>query len=395
VYLYIHIPFCQSKCIYCDFTVVLNKHAPTAGGHLAFKQALFEELDQRCAQLQENTIINGVYVGGGTPSLLVAEFYKTLFSRLGKYATIADDAEMTLEANPNAVVDAPDQYRKAGFNRVSIGVQSLNDIELKTLSRNHSAEEAMACVQAFADGGFTNISLDLMHGFPHQTEQSWQTTLDMALNLSSVKHLSFYGLQVEAATPMARLVHTPAYTMPTEDTCADLLAIADEAIEKAGWQRYEISNACQPGFHSRHNANYWQPWNETSGQYLALGPGSHGYLSSPGAHGYIQTDEGFVRYENAKDLATWQAQPVDSSVTEIEPDHHRLENAFIFGLRTIWGVPLGQLQQQFGEAAVNALVAPAMATFPDHLTIDDQNVLRLSPASWGIGNAILEAFVAN
>lgn len=386
MYLYIHIPFCQSKCIYCDFTVVLNKHAPTTGGHVAFKQALLSELDERCRQLPECTTINGVYVGGGTPSLLEAEFYKTLFSRLGKYATIADDAEITLEANPNAVVDLPGRYREAGFNRVSIGVQTLNDIELKTLSRNHSAEEAMACVQAFADGGFTNISLDLMHGFPHQTEQSWQTTLDRALNLSSVKHLSFYGLQVEAATPMARLVHTPAYTMPTEDTCADLLAIADEAIEKAGWERYEISNACQPGFHSRHNANYWQPWNECDGQYLALGPG---------AHGYIKRDDNFIRYENAKDLTTWQADPVGSAISQLEPAQHRLENAFIFGLRTQWGVPLPILRQQFGQAAVDALVTPAMKQFPEYLTVDDQNVLRLSPASWGIGNAILEAFVAD
>lgn len=386
MYLYIHIPFCQSKCIYCDFNVVLNKHAPNTGGHATFKQALLSELDERCRQLPECTIIDGVYVGGGTPSLLEAEFYITLFSRLGKYATIADDAEITLEANPNAVVDSPGRYREAGFNRVSIGVQSLNDSELKTLSRNHSAEDALACVQAFTDGGFTNISLDLMHGFPHQTEQSWQTTLDTALNLPSVKHLSFYGLQVEAATPMARLVNTPDYTMPTEDTCADLLAVADKTINQAGWKRYEVSNACKPGYHSRHNANYWQPWNETQGQYLALGPGSHGY---------VQSGEGFVRYENAKNLATWQAQPVGSSVIEGEPDQHRLENAFIFGLRTIWGVPLGQLYEQFGEAAVNALVAPAMKQFPEHLTIDHQNVLRLSPASWGIGNAILEAFVAN
>lgn len=379
MFLYVHVPFCPSRCIYCDFTVVLNKHAPKTGGHSAFQTTLLSELTQRLQQCPTRPTIKGIYVGGGTPSLLPASFYNQLFDCIRQHAALAPNAEITLEANPNAIVDSPENYRAVGFNRVSLGVQSFQNNELKALSRNHSAAEAIATIHQLADGGFSNISLDLMYAFPRQTVISWKNTLDKALSLP-ITHLSFYGLQVEAATPMARLVQTPAYPLPDNDTNATMMSIVADKLAQASWHHYEISNACKPNFHSRHNLNYWQPWNDSQGQYLAVGPGAHGYI--------IHQSGKFVRTENSRDLATWQKEPIASCQTPVEPCHHRLENAFIFGLRTSFGVSLSPLITEFGQSAVRQIVETLTEKHTDHLIVTN-NTIKLQPHAWPVCHDIL------
>jgi oxygen-independent coproporphyrinogen III oxidase len=170
MYIYIHVPFCRSRCIYCDFYVVLEKY----GGQDAYVGALLREVDQRFSA-SDNFLspVKTIYVGGGTPSLLSASAYQQLFGRIQEYVPIVDNAEITLEANPQAMADDPAAYLDAGFNRLSVGVQSFNDQELKRLSRIHTAAEAEQFIQEMRRAGFSTISLDLMYGLPGQTLQSW------------------------------------------------------------------------------------------------------------------------------------------------------------------------------------------------------------------------------
>ncbi len=369
MHLYIHIPFCASKCIYCDFTVQLNKY----GNHKVFEESLFNELDERVKHFElKGTTLDGIYIGGGTPSLLPAAFYHRLFQRIQHHCRIAPTAEVTLEANPNAVTDAPAAYRAAGFNRVSIGIQSLDDAELKTLSRNHSQQAALQCINDFIHGGFSNVSVDLMYGFPHQTLASWQKTLDGACTLP-IQHISLYGLQVEPGTPMETLVSTPAYPMPNDDTYGDMKAAAAQTLANHGYTHYEVSNFAKPGYHSRHNTNTWQ-----QGNFLAIGPGAHGHL-----HPH--------RYANSSTVAHWQANPIGNSTAQTVSTMERLENTLIFGLRTHTGVNIPQLEADYQKSLMPFMI-DLVKQYPQALRMDN-GTLTLHPSYWPVSNTILSHFI--
>jgi oxygen-independent coproporphyrinogen III oxidase len=339
--IYLHVPFCRTRCIYCDFYVVLEKH----GGKDAFVDAVLREIDGRFTELRcknpeqfQEIQIETLYVGGGTPSLLTAAEYKRIFDALKQQLPFTETAEITLEANPsevggNAAMASPaDDYLKVGFNRISVGVQSLIDSELKKLSRVHSAAEAEAFIQGLQSAGWTNISIDLMYGLPLQTMESWQETLERASFLN-LQHISMYGLKVEEGTPLDRLTRIPGdpghYAVPEDDLAVDLYFEGLKQLRKAGFERYEVSNLAKPGFESRHNFNYWR-----QGNWLALGPSAHGYMNSEHIH-------------NVRDLK----QYLENSLTEDErfscSEQEQLENTLIFGLRTVEGVHIPSLEKRF------------------------------------------------
>ncbi|WP_344798754.1 radical SAM family heme chaperone HemW [Litoribacillus peritrichatus] len=265
--LYIHTPWCIRKCPYCDF----NSHQTTkeAIPEQAYLEQLIKDLKADKAWAQ-NRPIESVFIGGGTPSLLSGRFYQTLFEQLNQHLSFRTDAEITMEANPGAIEASRfSEYRSAGINRLSLGVQSFQDDKLTALGRIHSATNAITAVDVLRSAGFDNFNIDLMHGLPNQTIEDACFDLETAIKLKP-SHLSWYQLTIE---PNTEFFSKPP-PLPEEDALCDIIDEGQRLIANAGFQQYEVSAYAQPGKQSRHNTNYWQ-----FGDYLALGAGAHGKIT--------------------------------------------------------------------------------------------------------------------
>lgn len=345
--LYLHIPFCTAKCGYCDF----NSYAGHEHLIPTYSQALLREA-QLWRKATDGRPVTTVFFGGGTPSLLPLEELAALMDGLRATFAIAPDAEVTLEANPGSL-DEP--YLRGlldlGFNRLSLGVQSFHDDELRALQRLHSAEDARQAVRAARAAGFGNVSLDIIFGLPEQPLGRWQQSLEQALALAP-EHLSLYALTVEEGTPLAREVvggRTPA---PDPDAQADQYEWAQQRLARAGYEHYEISNWARPGYRCRHNLTYWE-----CREYLGLGAGAHSYL-------------GGVRFANAAALGQYLALVEESwreagagdggtrlrhvvSGERITPELAMVD-ALILGLRLVEGVSLDGFRERFGVDALAA-----------------------------------------
>ena len=264
--LYIHVPWCVRKCPYCDF----NSHA--IKGEIpehAYLNALLEDLDQDLSLVRERPI-ETVFIGGGTPSLMSGAFYHRLFERLRERLTFSPEAEITLEANPGTLETGRfESFREAGINRLSIGVQSFDPNQLKTLGRIHDSAAAHSAIDAARKAGFDNFNVDLMHGLPGQTPSQALDDLQAALSYQP-RHLSWYQLTIEPNTEF--FSRPPA--LPDDDRLWEIYQRGGDLLRRAGLDDYEVSAWSLPGAQSRHNLNYW-----TFGDYLALGAGGHGKVS--------------------------------------------------------------------------------------------------------------------
>jgi putative oxygen-independent coproporphyrinogen III oxidase len=266
---YVHWPFCAAKCPYCDF----NSHVRTSIDESGWLDAIEAELDWTAqAQGEDRPIVETIFFGGGTPSLMSGKSTARILDKIARNWRMANDVEITLEANP-ASADAARfaDYRAAGVNRVSLGVQALNDADLKMLGRLHNSDEAKAALR-LAMAHFDRVSLDLIYARPAQTEAQWRAELKEALAFGT-DHLSLYQLTIEPETPFALLHKTGALVIPEDDLAADLYQATQEMTEAAGLPAYEISNHARPGSESRHNLIYWR-----YGDYAGVGPGAHGRL---------------------------------------------------------------------------------------------------------------------
>lgn len=264
--LYIHIPFCASKCLYCDFYSRPNIPESVTDQYV---QAIISHLKEYSPRLTQYSV-DTVYFGGGTPSFIGAKRLRELLHAVKKYVRVESHAEITLEANPDSAdLKSLKVIHRAGFNRISFGVQSANDAELSRLGRIHNFSEACAAVENARKAKFDNISLDLMYGLPDSTVETTLDSLDKLIGLNP-EHISTYALKLEEGTPLFR--QNPP--LPDDDTVADMyLAIVDR-LEKAGYKQYEISNFAKPSRESRHNLKYWQ-----LDEYLGLGASAHSYLN--------------------------------------------------------------------------------------------------------------------
>ena len=264
--LYIHVPWCVRKCPYCDF----NSHA--VKGEIpehAYLNALLDDLDQDLSLVRERPI-ETVFIGGGTPSLMSGAFYHRLFERLRERLTFSPEAEITLEANPGTLETGRfESFREAGINRLSIGVQSFDPNQLKTLGRIHDSAAAHSAIDAARKAGFDNFNVDLMHGLPGQTPSQALDDLQAALSYQP-RHLSWYQLTIEPNTEF--FSRPPA--LPDDDRLWEIYQRGGDLLRRAGLDDYEVSAWSLPGAQSRHNLNYW-----TFGDYLALGAGGHGKVS--------------------------------------------------------------------------------------------------------------------
>ena len=325
--LYIHIPFCKSKCVYCDFYSLPNAEREMNRYTSAVCRHLTETAPQAAAHLADT-----VYFGGGTPSYLGPRRLQKILKTVRKHYRIAPDAEVTLEANPDSIGDWRKlrALRKAGVNRISLGVQSADDKELQALGRPHTYAQAVDAVGAVRRAGIRNLSLDLIYGLPGQTLALWQRTLNRAAALEP-EHLSCYGLKVEEGTPLWD--RREGLDLPGDDAQADMYLWTVERLAALGYAQYEISNFAKPGFASRHNMKYW-----TLGEYAGFGPGAH-------------SDLGDVRYAYVRDLDAYcrgikSGGSILAESERIPPSERDLEYLML-GLRTTQGIAQREFENRF------------------------------------------------
>jgi len=264
--LYIHMPWCVKKCPYCDF----NSHAkPTDMPEQAYIKALLEDLQQD-QHLAQGRIIESIFIGGGTPSLFSALSLDNLFTGITQYLTLANDCEITLEANPGTIErDQFREYKAIGINRISLGVQTFNPYHLKRLGRIHSNNEAVRAVEEIHQAGFQTFNIDLMHGLPEQSVEEGLADIRQALALNPT-HLSWYQLTIEPNT----LFYAKPPTLPQDEILSEIEAQGESILADAGFGHYETSAFAKPGYECRHNIHYWQ-----FGDYLAIGAGAHGKIT--------------------------------------------------------------------------------------------------------------------
>ena len=373
--IYIHWPFCQSKCPYCDF----NSYARRTISEEQYLDAAIRELDHYAAETRGRPV-SSIFFGGGTPSLMAPQTVGALLDAVAKLWPIERTCEITLEANPSSVESARfEGYRSAGVNRVSLGVQSLSDDQLRFLGRLHTVAEAR---QALSVAGkyFERVSFDLIYARPGQSEFEWRAELGEVLAMAR-GHLSLYQLTIEPETAFFDLNRRGKLRIPGQDLAADLYALTQEMCEAAGLPAYEVSNHAAPGEESRHNLTYWR-----YGDYLGIGPGAHGRITAGGK-----------KYATAavKAPAAWHERTRECGSGceerfELDP-RQQAEEAVLMGLRLSEGLDLGKL-------AVNTGFSPApQAILPlekEGLLQRDGPRLVSTPQGRLVLNAIVEAIAA-
>ncbi|MPM44769.1 Oxygen-independent coproporphyrinogen-III oxidase-like protein YqeR [bioreactor metagenome] len=325
--LYIHIPFCAKKCDYCDFYSLSGAESRMD----AYVQALETQIVE-IAPRADRHVVDSVYFGGGTPTLLGSKRLVRLLKAIQKKYHVAKDAEITLEANPESAGDFKElrALRRAGFNRLSLGMQSADDDELRAIGRIHTAAQVKTAVEAARKAKLSNLSLDLIYGLPGQSMETWQKNLTAAVDLAP-QHLSCYGLKVEDGTPLFQRRDSERF--PDDEAQAEMYLWTVDYLRRHGFFQYEISNFARTGFESRHNLKYW-----TLGEYAGFGPGAH-------------SDFGSVRYAYEKNLEGYiegvKAGGPLLSENERIPPLDRDTEWLMLGLRTVWGLDPKVFENRF------------------------------------------------
>ncbi|MGB2866987.1 MAG: radical SAM family heme chaperone HemW [Bacteroidota bacterium] len=377
--LYLHIPFCEHKCIYCDFYSIAPNEKPDSYNALVvrFLQGLRQEIELRSQDSQFKEPFETIFFGGGTPSLLSPSIVEEILNLLSKKFSLKEGAEITLETNPGTVDLATLRgFRKAGVNRISMGIQSFHDDDLKFLTRIHSAAQAKECVRNAFEAGFDNVSFDLIFALPNQTRARWQSNLHQAMELSPA-HISCYSLIVEPNTPLQRMVEAKQVTPLAVEEDAALYELTMEFLGAHGYTQYEVSNFARPGFKSLHNSNYWNHKN-----YLGFGPSAHSFWNGK-------------RWWNVSSIVNYldrvEANAVPVAGEETLTQKQLMEEAIFLGLRSE-GVDVAGFRRKFEKdlltdygPTIDALVDSGLALFED-------NRLRLTSKGYSLCDEICCSF---
>lgn len=366
--IYLHIPFCKRRCIYCDFfSTTANDKKST------YVQALSKELELRKDYL-DGEIIDTIYFGGGTPSQLEEKDFIQLFETIYKIYTINPKAEITIEANPD---DLTPQYiamlRTLPFNRLSMGIQTFKEDTLRLLHRRHTAAQAQQAYQHCREAGFQNISIDLMYGLPGETLEDWQKDLQTALQMRP-EHISAYHLIYEEGTPLWNLKEAHQVEETDEDLSVSLFKELIHTLKSNGYEHYEISNFCRPGFHSRHNSSYW-----TGKKYLGCGPSAHSY-------------DGISRQWNVASLSQY-IQGIQKGTPYQEKEeldlYTRYNDFIITRLRTTYGIPTHILKETFGETLFDYCMRMASPHLKQGFLTLDNHIMKLTEKGIFISDGIM------
>ena len=381
---YLHIPFCGVKCSYCAFNTY------TSLDHLIapFVDALVEEI--RCVgQGAHGYLVHTVFLGGGTPSLLSSEQIRAILEALHTHFRLSATAEVTMEANP---VDLSRDYcaavKAVGINRMSIGMQSANEAELRLFDRRHDNDAVIRAVQSARHGGIRNLNLDLIYGAPHQTMESWQATLRQTLVLQP-EHVSLYALSLEAGTAMRSWVERGKLPTPDDDLAADMYDLATEMLGAEGYVQYEISNWCKPGRECLHNLQYWY-----NHDYVGLGPGAHGFAAGVRYH-VLRSPVRYIELMSTPpsgDLV-FPRTPATEEAHIVERDD-LIAETLIMGMRlTQAGIDRADFRRRFGVDLLEVHGEPiARHQRSGLLTVDDERV-RLTERGRMLSNIVLRDFV--
>lgn len=367
--IYIHVPFCRSKCQYCDFYSLTAKD-----DHLwdSYLDAICSHI-REAGPLAPNHVVDTIYFGGGTPSLFGAEGLAAILTTIRKSFDVSGSAEITFEANPDSVSDRLlRRLRSEGFNRVSLGIQCDNDEILKKLGRPHSYQQAVNAVQRIRKMGFRNLSLDLMYGLPGQSLQDWVSTLQNVISLHP-EHISCYGLKVEEGTPL--YTYQEYCNLADDDTQADMYLAAVDILKQHGYRQYEISNFCRKGHVSRHNLKYW-----SGGEYLGFGPDA-------------SSDFGGRRFTIIRDLQGYidgikTGGQVLREVLEMAP-RERAGEYLMMRLRTVAGLDPAEYEKQY--LLPFAPLAQALKAFKEQgLAVETYDGRwHLTPSGFLLSNTII------
>lgn len=339
--IYVHVPFCERLCPYCDFAVSIKVDIP----HREYTDAVLGELHQRREELEDYQIAT-VYFGGGTPSLLAPEMLQRILEQIREWFVVEDGAEVTMEANPNQVTPQNlNQWHEIGIERLSIGCQSFQDRHLQALRRNHGGDQARQAAQRALEV-MDRVSIDLMFAGPSQPMEEWRRDLEVMQRLvgdHGLDHVSGYNLTIEPGTAFWIRRKRGTVKTPDHDTAASMLEALVEATEQVGLARYEVSNFAIPGGESRHNSAYWR-----GRPYLGVGAGAHSLLVGP--DGSAKRRKNRRRYD---DYLEADGEPEE--VESLQPVDHLTERLFL-GARSRYGVDFGQIRRQFQSSVGEELV---------------------------------------
>ena len=369
--IYVHVPFCSAICNYCNFNRGLFDEALKA----RYVEAVCREIGSR----SEPVAADSIFFGGGTPSLLTGADVGAILEACRDAFDVTADAEITLEANPESVsVASLEGYRAAGVNRLSLGVQSFRDEELRRLTRLHTAGRAREAVREARAAGFDNLSLDLMMWLPRQTVTEWLESVDALIDVGP-DHASLYMLEVYPNAPLKDLMSRSGWSLAPDDDVADMYVQSMERLERAGFEQYEISNVARPGRRSRHNLKYWQ-----DGEWLGMGPGAHSTRAG-------------VRWRNEASTSEYIASVHAGTLREVErrelTPEVRIQEALFTGLRLNDGLSLADVRARY-DADVWSLYGQALQPFVDGgWLIYDGGTLRLSRAGMLVAHDIMAVFL--
>lgn len=366
--LYIHIPFCAKRCLYCDFF---------SNTDMKFKEpyvsAVIREMQLRQEYIGEEPL-DTIYFGGGTPSQLQQADFERIFKAIDCLFNISSCKEITLEANPD---DMTPEYvaslRNLPFNRVSMGVQSFKEKDLHFLNRRHDREQALRAVGLCKENGIQNISIDLIYGLPGQTLEKWQENLDDAIHLE-IPHISAYHLIYEEGTALYKLMEAGKVAPIEEELSVTLFSTLINRLAEAGYLHYEISNFARPGYFSQHNSSYW-----TGKKYIGIGPSAHSY-------------DGENRQWNISSLPHY-LEGIRTGIPNIEIEkldiNTKYNDFIITGLRTMWGIRTANIREQFGEEKQAYLERQAATYLHQGLLIYENDTLTLSKEGIFISDGIM------
>ena len=366
--IYIHIPFCKTRCIYCDFFSTTQLELREQ-----YVEAVCKEIEMTNKYLDGDTI-HSIYFGGGTPSQLDTTQIGRILNTVQAHHSIVQNCETTIELNPDDVTsEYVESLSSLPVNRVSLGIQTFNDNTLRFIHRRHTSQQAIDAVRRLQNHGFSNIGIDLMFGFPGETLEDWQNDIEHALQLG-IQHISAYSLMYEEGTELYRLLSSQQIHEIDEELSRNMYQTLMERLADAGFEHYEISNFAKPGYYSRHNSSYW---NDT--KYLGIGAGAHSY-------------NGIIRQSNISNIKAYIDgihEGMPKCDTEMLTRDQQYNETVITRLRTSQGLNTDIIKERFGTDYYNHLMTAATPYYNIGLLKIDEGNLSLTPKGIYISNDII------
>lgn len=372
--LYVHIPFCERKCNYCDFYSLVK----TGEIENRYIDALLLEIKSYKDKSKEYEV-DSIFIGGGTPSYLKPEYIKIILQEINNTFLLSNDCEITMEANPNSIdKDKVLQYKSYGINRISLGIQSLDENILKTIGRLHNSEEALEAIRIIRSAGIDNINADVMFNIPGQDVQSIIDTLDKIIK-EKVKHISFYSLKLEEGTPMFLMEEKGLIKMLDDDIERGMYYSGREFMENEGYFQYEISNFCKPGFECKHNIKYW-----TGADYIGFGPFAHSCFEDK-------------RYNNISDINIYCDNKDNPEryrqLNEVLNRESKMFEYIMLGLRMNKGISIDDFNHKFEANFLELYKNQIDKLISYNLITIDKNIVKLSKRGMDISNYVFEEFL--